>query len=417
LTNTGSSDINLLRVTEDVPGLFSAPDVSALRIKVNGKEMDDDQYKVEVSAGITLEKEHRSPDGEGHTLTMTIGTNAPVGLVPGKSITIEYDLNAPDPTPQNTRVDAPARIEFGSEVHGPVCTRDVAQPPSIKVIHHRRNFAAGKQAIPLGGNGRYEVLILFENNGDTALQDVYINDVLPSNFELKDWHVRGIGGKKRDDVEISTDTQDDGTHITWHIPVVGKGERLDVSFEILGKGEIDAEALNRFHGAHFGDEIETEDVAEVEQPEEEVAEEAADDYPDMNWREDVLLRVMESHGIEDRAGFLSHAMAFDSDDNGYLKKAELDNAAKAWNSEEVAEEAAPEEEAVEEATEEVAETEMPVEEVVEEVVAETEMPVEEVVEEVAETEMPAEEGAKSCAICSTDNEADAATCSACGFTF
>jgi uncharacterized repeat protein (TIGR01451 family) len=421
LTNTGSSDINLLRVIEDVPGLFSAPDVSALRIKVNGKEMDDDQYKAEVSAGITLEKEHRSPDGEGHTLTMTIGLNAPVGLVPGKSITIEYDLNAPDPTPQNTRVDAPARIEFGSEVHGPVCTRDVAQPPSIKVIHHRRNFAAGKQAIPLGGNGRYEVLILFENNGDTALQDVYINDVLPSNFEVKDWHVRGAGGKKRDDVKMSTDDQDDGTHITWHIPVVGKGERLDVSFEILGKGEIDAEALNRFHGAHFGDEVETEDVAEVEQPEEEVAEEAAVDYPDMNWREDVLLRVMKSHGIEDRDGFLAHAMAFDSDDNGYLKKAELETAAEAWNAndseeEAPAEEAAEEEAPAEEAAEEAAEEEAPAEEAVEEVVAEEEAPAEEAVEEVAEAE-PAEEGAKSCDICSTDNEADAPTCTACGFTF
>ena len=408
LTNSGSSDINLLRLTDDIPGLFSAPDISAIRVKVDGNDMSDEQYKAEISEGITLEKEHRSPDGNGHTLTMTIGTSAPVGLKPGNSITIEYDLNAPDPTPHNTRVDAPATIEFGAEVHGPTCNRDVAQPPSIKVIHHRRNFAAGKQAIPLGGNGRYEVLILFENNGDTALQDVYINDVLPSNFEVKDWHVRGAGGNKRDDVEMKTDSQDDGTHITWHIPIVEKGERLDVSFEILGTGEIDAEALNRFHGAHFGDEVETEDVADLDKPEEEVteeeaAEEEAAEFPDMNWREDVLLRVMKSHDIEDRDGFLAHAMAFDSDDNGYLKKAELESAAKAWS---------PVEEVVEEATE----TEMPAEEVVEEVVeeaTETEMPAEEVVEEATEES----EGDKSCPICSTENAPDSSTCSACGFSF
>ena len=400
LTNSGSSDINLLRLTDDIPGLFSAPDISALRVKVNGTEMSDEQYKAEISSGITLEKEHRSPDGDGHTLTMTIGTSAPVGLKPGNSITIEYDLNAPDPTPQNTRVDAPATIEFGAEVHGPTCNRDVVQPPSIKVIHHRRNFSAGKQAIPLGGSGRYEVLILFENNGDTALQDVYINDVLPSNFEVKDWHVRGAGGNKRDDVKMSTDSQDDGTHITWHIPIVEKGERLDVSFEILGTGEVDAEALNRFHGAHFGDEVETEDVpveevaeeeaAELDQSEEEVAE-----LPEMSWREDVLLRVMEAHGIEDRDGFLAHAMAFDSDDNGYLKKGELETAAKAWNSaEEVVEEVT--EEVVEEATEEV---------------------VEEVVEEVAEEAVEETEGDKPCPICSTENTSDSSACSACGFSF
>ena len=110
----------------------------------------------------------------------------------------------------------------------------------------------------------------------------------------------------------------------------------------------------------------------------------------MSWREDVLLRVMEANGIEDRDGFLAHAMAFDSDDNGYLKKGELETAAEAWNSAE---------EVVEEATEEA----MPTEEVVEEVA-------EEVVEEESE-------GAISCPICSTENTSDSSACVACGFSF
>jgi hypothetical protein len=37
LSNNGSSDINLMRITDDVPGLFDAPDVSAMTIKINGK--------------------------------------------------------------------------------------------------------------------------------------------------------------------------------------------------------------------------------------------------------------------------------------------------------------------------------------------------------------------------------------------
>ena len=69
-----------------------------------------------------------------------------------------------------------------------------------------------------------------------------------------------------------------------------KGERLDVSFEIKGEGEIDAEALNRFHGAHFGDELETEDeeVAEevVEESAEEVVEEASEEASEDEASED-----------------------------------------------------------------------------------------------------------------------------------
>ena len=414
--NTGSAVINLMRITDDIPGLFQAPEMDAMTILIDGKELPEDQWKGELSAGITLEKDHRSPDGDGHTMTLTVGTKGPIGLKPGKSMVVKYKLNAPDPTPANERVDAPARFQFSSEQFGPVCLRDVPDAPSVRVSHLRRNFSAGKQAIPMGGKGRYEVLILFENNGDTALQDVFIKDVIPSNFEIKDWHVRGAGGEKRTDVDMTTNETEDGIEITWKLPVVGKGERLDVSFEIKGEGEIDAEALNRFHGAHFGDELESdEDDAPEEAPEEDAEEASAEeavveeseesseedvsDAPAIKFREDIMLRVMDEFGIEDRDAFLEHSMNFDLDDNGYLKKAEFVAAAEAFiagdESEEGSEEEATDES--EEGSEEESEDESPVE----------------------ETESEAEDASetKSCPICSILVPTDAKSCSACGFTF
>ena len=399
LTNKGSATINLMRLTDDIPGLFDAPEMDSLRISIGDKELEPEQYKAEVSSGITLEKEHRSPDGDGHTLTMTIGTRGPLGLKPNDKIVMTYDLVAPDPSPDNKKVVAPMRAEFSAERFGPVCGRDSDSPPSIKVIHHRRNFSAGKQAIPLGGKGRYEVLILFENNGDTALQDVYINDVIPSNFEIKDWYVKGADGK-RQDCEMVTEDHDDGTHISWHVPVVGKNERIEVSFEIKGTGEVDAEALNRFHGVHFGDEVETEDVPELESADEETEAETSSDEgsdeseketPKVTWREDVLLRVMESSGIsvDDRDAFVAHAVNFDHDDNGYLKKAELEDAAKAWVEGQSNDE---ESESVEESPEEEA----------------TE-------DEAASAGETTED--KPCPICSTMNHANAETCVSCGYTY
>ena len=407
--NTGSATINLMRITDDIPGLFDAPDMDTMVISVNGKELGEDQWKSELSAGITLEKEHRSPDSDGHTMTLTVGTKGPIGLKPGKTLEISYKLNAPDPSPANERVDAPARFQFSSEQFGPVCLRDAPEVPSVRVSHLRRNFSAGKQAIPMGGKGRYEVLILFENNGDTALQDVFIRDVIPSNFEIKDWHIRGAGGDKRSDVDMSTSETDEGIEITWKVPVVAKGERLDVSFEIKGEGEIDAEALNRFHGAHFGDELETEDDAVEEEVEEstetveEVSEESGDGaedtpeeteaeeseaeekVPEIKFREDIMLRVMEEYDITDRDAFLAHSMNFDLDDNGYLKKAEFVEAAKAFTAE------GDDSEESEEASEEVSDDTSSVEAV--------------------------DEADKDCPICGTSNPHDAASCTACNYTF
>ena len=411
LSNNGSSDINLMRITDDVPGLFDAPDVSAMTIKINGKELDAEQIKTEINSGITLEKTNRSPDGDGHTLTITVGARGPVGLKPGKNMTIEYDLISPDPSPDNTNITAPARTEFSAERYGPVCTRDTSVAPSISVIHNRRDFSFGKTTQKIGGKGRHEVLILFSNDGDTALQDVVLSDIIPEKFEIKDWLIRG-NNDKRDDCVMATKPGEGGTHVTWTIPIVEKGERLEVSFEIIGPGVIDGEAGNRFHGVHFGDEVETEDMASsTEEEVEEVVEESNDDSGDeeveskVSWREDVLLRVMAAADIDvsERDAFVSHAENFDLDENGYLKKAELEAAAKAWNADASGEEEVVAEEAVEEPA---------IEEVTEEA---TEEPVTEEVVEEAEAAEEAEE--KNCPICMAVNTSDAAACSVCSFTF
>jgi len=248
---------------------------------------------------------------------------------------------------------------------------------------------------------------LFENNGDTALSDLYINDVLPPQFEIKDWEMKNASGK-RDDVTMTSEDGEGGLHIVWHVPKVEKGERLEVSFDIKGSGEVDAEALNRFHGVHFGDEIESDDLPALEEeataePETEEsveadggdkdaeADEAADEGPKMKFREDMLLRVMEAAGIDagHRDDFVAFAADYDHDDNGYLKKAELEDAAKAWNE---ANGGDAEEAATEEAAEEAPAEEAPAEEA-------------EVVEE------------KACPICGTMNAADSDKCMACDYDF
>ena len=151
------------------------------------------------------------------------------------------------------------------------------------------------------------------------------------------------GEGKRDDVTMTSEDGEGGLHIVWHVPKVEKGERLEVSFDIKGSGEVDAEALNRFHGVHFGDEIESDELPEVVAETEEEAtvdaeesgvEEAADESeapepsaPKMKFREDMLLRVMEAAGIgtDHRDEFVAFAADYDHDDNGYLKKAELED--------------------------------------------------------------------------------------------
>ena len=134
------------------------------------------------------------------------------------------------------------------------------------------------------------------------------------------------------------------------------------------------------------------EATDADESAEEGGEDAGEDSaPKMKFREDMLLRVMDAAGIdvEHRDAFVEFAAAYDHDDNGYLKKAELEDAAKAWN------------EANGASDDSGASGE--------------EAPAEEESAEAASEASDAEE--KACPICSTMVPFASATCAACGYTF
>ncbi|MEC8763726.1 MAG: hypothetical protein VXX40_00830, partial [Candidatus Thermoplasmatota archaeon] len=97
-----------------------------------------------------------------------------------------------------------------------------------------------------------------------------------------------------------------------------------------------------------------------------------------------------------RDAFVEFAAAYDHDDNGYLKKAELEDAAAAWNEANGASDEAEEAPAEEAPAEEAPAEEAPAE------------------------EAPAEEAAaeeKACPICGTMNAAENDNCMACDYDF
>ena len=168
--NKGSATINVMRLLDDIPGIFSPPSPESISIEMGSSELNEDQYRVEVVNGTQLEEKMISPDGQGHALRITVGTSAPLGLQPGKKLIIKYPLNASEPSKDNGTLVAPARADFSSERFGPVATRDVTRPPQITVVHKRRGFTTGKEVYPAGGLGRYEILLVFQNNSDSALE-------------------------------------------------------------------------------------------------------------------------------------------------------------------------------------------------------------------------------------------------------
>ena len=205
--------------------------------------------------------------------------------------------------------------------------------------------------------------------------------------------------------------EDGNTLLIWNVPVIAKGERISISFDIKGDGEVDSDLINSFHGVYFGadvEEEESEETEEVESSEEEAADveapETADDSEEdptaaYKWREDVLEKVMAEHGIEDRDAFIAHAVKFDHDNNMYLKKVELTDAAKSF---------------VEQSSEDSTEAE---DSEAEDSEAEDSEEAADGSDEEADSADSGNSETKPCPICGTENSADAGSCVACHFEF
>jgi len=259
LENNGTSEINVLRVLDDVPGIFETPSVGDISIEIEGTELKEEQYRIDVVKGTQLEDKHVSPDGDGHTLRMTIGTSAPLGLQPGKAVVIRYPLTAPDPSPRNQLLVAPIKVDFSSERFGPVATRMVERPPMISVVHKRRNISTGKEVFPGGKPGQYEIMLMFHNSSDSALDDLALHDIVPGTFTIEESIARSDKEGERD-ASVTKESARDGTQVTWAIGRILQGERIEVLYTIQGDPEAEYKVSDAqdFHGATFGEEVDEE---------------------------------------------------------------------------------------------------------------------------------------------------------------
>jgi len=259
IENTGSAPINVIRLLDDIPGVFQPPSPENIRVDIEGVDLKDDQYRIEVVDGTQLEEEFISPDSQGHALRITVGTSAPLGLQPGKSLLINYPLRAEDPSPMNDILVGPARADFSMERFGPVATRYCLKSPLIRVVHRRRRYSTGKEIFPAAGAGCYEIILMFQNDSDSALEDLILQDIVPGTFNIEKSIVRSnqTGEKKLD---YSKESAREGTHVSWPIGRIEKEERIEVSFEIRGdnEGEFKVSDAQDYHGASFGDQVDEE---------------------------------------------------------------------------------------------------------------------------------------------------------------
>ncbi|MFO8020527.1 MAG: hypothetical protein R6U96_18030 [Promethearchaeia archaeon] len=55
--------------------------------------------------------------------------------------------------------------------------------PAIKAVHTRRKYRVGKEIIPVGSFGEYEIILEVVNKGNMPLEDIFVRDKVADHFE------------------------------------------------------------------------------------------------------------------------------------------------------------------------------------------------------------------------------------------
>ena len=253
--NVGSSAINLVRLVDDLPHIFTKVGLEDIHADIDGKGIPPENMRMDLVEGRSLTPQDSS--GQGHTIQLLIGTTSPISLEPGGTLKVVYPAATSDPTATETSIGSPCRVDLSSERHGPVITRDCVKIPAIEVITQRREFKSGKSIFPGPEPGQHEVRMMFNNTSDTPLEDVVILDSPGVEFKMISSEVSSSTGRE---VPFEhTTSVDDGHEVhRWEVGRVERSETIEVKTLIESDNpEADPEESGSM-GAEFGEESEVE---------------------------------------------------------------------------------------------------------------------------------------------------------------
>jgi len=214
MVNNGSAPLNEMYIVQQYfTGEFQPPKAEEITLIWDGDEVE-------------LESNSVSFDGSIFKISLTDLRNKSTGMFkPESSIEFKYPVHSINPVQEAT---------FESEIMYLANTYPVSQElefkpevPMIEALHLRRRFRIGKEVVPIGKLGNYQIILTLENIGTAPLQGITLLDKVPDNFEYGSYS----GGTPDITDEVGQDT------LKWTIDLLKAEESVEITYEISGTGE------------------------------------------------------------------------------------------------------------------------------------------------------------------------------------
>jgi len=212
MINNGSAPLNEVTIVQQFfTNEFQPPKADEVKIIWDGSE-------TELASGAV------NFDGSVFKISLKDLRNSSNGLfMPESSLEFQYPIHCVNPAQDS---------KFESEIVYFTNTFPVSQElefrpevPVIEALHLRRRFRIGKEVLPIGALGNYEIILTVENIGTAPLQKIVLLDKVPDSFEYSDY-----SRKPQITDEVGQDT------LKWTIDKLMAEEKIEITYKISGTG-------------------------------------------------------------------------------------------------------------------------------------------------------------------------------------
>ncbi len=212
MINNGSAPLNEVTVVQQFfTNEFQPPKADEVKVIWDGSE-------TELASGAV------NFDGSVFKISLKDLRNSSNGLfMPEASLEFQYPIHCINPAQES---------KFESEIVYFTNTFPVSQElefrpevPVIEALHLRRRFRIGKEVLPIGALGNYEIILTVENIGTAPLTKIVLLDKVPDSFEYSDY-----SRKPQITDEVGEDT------LKWTIDKLMAGEIIEITYKISGTG-------------------------------------------------------------------------------------------------------------------------------------------------------------------------------------
>ncbi len=213
MENNGSAPLNEITfIHQYFTEEFNPPNADEIKIILDGSDVE-------------LSPEAVSVEGNVLTIALRDLKDSSAGMYePESTIELNYPIHCVNPV-QDARFES--EITFLANTF-PLSTELEVTPevPAIEAKHIRRKFRVGKEVMPIGSLGEYQIILTVENIGDMPLANLSLMDKVPDKFEYSNVSM---------EPEITDEVGFDA--LKWTFETLDEGEKVEITYDITGKGK------------------------------------------------------------------------------------------------------------------------------------------------------------------------------------